>query len=89
MIGLSSTTLEVTSMGIISDLIGDNSNSGAFVFGTISLFEKISNGVAVVMLERLKTCKYVLIQLIIFDHDAFFLFSVNKNTSAAAFIATT
>lgn len=59
LLGVSSTTLLVTSMSITSDLIGENITSGAFVFGTMSLFDKVSNGVAVALLEKFKTCKYV------------------------------
>lgn len=81
LLGVSSTTLLVTSMSITSDLIGENITSGAFVFGTMSLFDKVSNGVAVALLEKFKTCKYVLQSFIIilFDVNLCFNFSEQEH----------
>jgi len=45
-----------SALGLTAELIGDNTKSSAFVYGLMSFGEKIFNGVAVVILERLNTC---------------------------------
>lgn len=54
-IGMSSTTILITSLAITNDLIGSNTDSGAFVFGAMSFVDKISNGVSVMVIENLKS----------------------------------
>jgi len=43
----------VTSLGIISDLIGKNTGSGAFAYGIMSFTDKLSNGLVVMLLQYL------------------------------------
>ena len=42
----------ITSLSLTADLIGRNSESGAFVYGSMSLTDKISNGVAVILIQH-------------------------------------
>lgn len=41
----------VTSLGTTSDLIGDNTESGAFVYGAMSFTDKLSNGLFVMAIQ--------------------------------------
>lgn len=43
----------VTSLGITADLIGPNTESGAFVYGANSFTDKLSNGIAVSIIQAL------------------------------------
>jgi hypothetical protein len=43
----------VTSLGITADLIGDKTDSGAFVYGIMSFTDKLANGIAVVIIQDL------------------------------------
>nr|CAD7399560.1 unnamed protein product [Timema poppensis] len=56
--GAGSSVMLVTSLGITSDLIGSNTESGAFVYGAMSFVDKLANGLAVVVIQSLKcqTC---------------------------------
>ena len=51
--GAGSSVMLVTSLGITADLIGLNTESGAFVYGAMSFIDKLSNGVAVTMVQTL------------------------------------
>lgn len=52
--GCASSIMLVTSLGITADLIGADTNNGAFVYGLMSFSDKISNGVAVMLIQYLK-----------------------------------
>ena len=52
-IGCASSIVSVTSLGITADLIGDHTKHGAFVYGMMSFGDKISNGVAVMIIQYL------------------------------------
>nr|CAD7459697.1 unnamed protein product [Timema tahoe] len=56
--GAGSSVMLVTSLGITSDLIGNNTESGAFVYGAMSFVDKLANGIAVVVIQIFKcqTC---------------------------------
>ena len=41
----------VTSLGITADLIGENSDNGAFIYGSMSFADKLSNGVVVMAVQ--------------------------------------
>lgn len=43
----------VTSLGVCADLIGQNTESGAFVYGVMSFMDKLSNGFAVMLIQYL------------------------------------
>ena len=53
-IGISGSTMFITSVGITNDLIGHNTSSGAFVFGVMSFFDKVSNGAAVMIIQTIQ-----------------------------------
>ncbi|KAK7605436.1 hypothetical protein V9T40_007294 [Parthenolecanium corni] len=48
----------VTSLGISADLIGQDTDNGAFVYGILSFGDKISNGLAVFLIQNLKANHY-------------------------------
>lgn len=43
----------VTSQGIVADLIGEHTTHGAFVYGLMSFADKLSNGIAVMIIQHL------------------------------------
>lgn len=51
-IGIGGSTMLITSLSSTADLIGTNNDSGAFVYGAMSLLDKISNGVAVILIQQ-------------------------------------
>jgi len=48
-----SSILLVTSLGVTADLIGSDTESGAFVYGAMSFADKLSNGLAVTAIQSL------------------------------------
>ena len=48
--------MQLTSLSMTSDLIGDNTNTGAFVYGAMSFSDKLSNGIAVALLQQFSPC---------------------------------
>ncbi|GMR61793.1 hypothetical protein PMAYCL1PPCAC_31988 [Pristionchus mayeri] len=52
-LGISQSILLVTSLDITADLINKNTESGAFVYGAMSLFDKLANGIAYQIIELL------------------------------------
>ncbi|XP_054159274.1 major facilitator superfamily domain-containing protein 12-like [Oppia nitens] len=57
LMGISGSTMLITSLSITNDMIGHNTSSGAFVFGAMSFMDKLSNGIAVIVIENLHPCK--------------------------------
>lgn len=53
LLGAASSVLLVTSLGITADLIGADTESGAFVYGAMSFADKLSNGLAVTTIQSL------------------------------------
>jgi hypothetical protein len=49
----------VTSLGLTVDLIGNATNTAAFVYGSMSFTDKLANGLAVVLIEHLYDIFYV------------------------------
>lgn len=45
-----------SALGLTAELIGNHTKSSAFVYGLMSFGEKIFNGIAVVILEKMNTC---------------------------------
>lgn len=43
----------VTTLGVTADLIGPDTDSGAFVYGSMSFADKLANGVAVMIIQHL------------------------------------
>lgn len=54
LLGAGSSVMLVTSLGITADLIGLNTESGAFVYGAMSFIDKLSNGLAVALIQTFK-----------------------------------
>ena len=54
--GAGSSVLLVTSLSITADLIGPCVESGAFVYGAMSFTDKLSNGIAVMLIQHLNPC---------------------------------
>ncbi|CAL2049957.1 unnamed protein product [Caenorhabditis brenneri] len=50
-IGVAQAILLITSLSITADLINKNTESGAFVYGAMSFFDKLSNGIAYQLIE--------------------------------------
>ena len=48
--------LLITSLGLTADLIGDHIESGALIYGLMSLTDKISNGLAVLLIQDKIPC---------------------------------
>lgn len=47
----------VTSLSMTADLINQNTESGAFVYGAMSFTDKLSNGLAVLVIQLVHPCK--------------------------------
>lgn len=50
-LGAGGSIILVVSLGITADLIGNNTRNGAFVYGIMSFTDKLSNGIAVVIIQ--------------------------------------
>ncbi|XP_060702132.1 major facilitator superfamily domain-containing protein 12a isoform X1 [Hemiscyllium ocellatum] len=57
LLGAGSTTILVTSLAMTTDLIGKNTQSGAFVYGSMSFTDKVANGLGVIIIQSLHPCK--------------------------------
>ncbi|ODM90828.1 Major facilitator superfamily domain-containing protein 12 [Orchesella cincta] len=57
LLGGGSSAMLVTSLSVTADLIGDNVQSGAFVYGSMSLIDKISSGLMVMLISSVNPCK--------------------------------
>lgn len=53
LLGFAGAIMLVTSLGVTSDLIGKNTESGAFAYGVMSFADKLSNGVVVMLIQYL------------------------------------
>ncbi|KAF5297230.1 hypothetical protein FQR65_LT10046 [Abscondita terminalis] len=49
--GIASSIILVTNLGVTADIIGDKTGSGAFVYGIMCFTDKLSNGVAVFLIQ--------------------------------------
>jgi len=56
LVGASGCVFLITSLGLTADLIGDHVQSGALIYGLMSLTDKLSNGLAVVVIQDLIPC---------------------------------
>ncbi|KRY13081.1 Major facilitator superfamily domain-containing protein 12, partial [Trichinella patagoniensis] len=54
LMGISSSSLIINALAFTSDLINKSTESGAFVFGAMSLFDKLLTGVAVQIIQALE-----------------------------------
>lgn len=53
LLGSAGAIMLVTSLGVTSDLIGKNTESGAFAYGIMSFTDKLSNGLVVMLIQYL------------------------------------
>ncbi|XP_064093893.1 major facilitator superfamily domain-containing protein 12-like [Macrobrachium nipponense] len=53
LLGIGGSVLLITSLSITADLIGENSEGGAFVYGFMSLLDKVSNGIVIMVIQKL------------------------------------
>ncbi|XP_068236517.1 major facilitator superfamily domain-containing protein 12-like [Palaemon carinicauda] len=53
LLGIGGSILLITSLSITADLIGENSEGGAFVYGFMSLLDKVSNGIVIMVIQKL------------------------------------
>ena len=52
LLGIGGSTLLITSLSITADLIGSNVEGGAFVYGSMSLIDKVSNGIIIMIIQQ-------------------------------------
>ena len=52
LLGIAGSTLLITSLSITADLIGCNVEGGAFVYGFMSLVDKFSNGIVIMIIQN-------------------------------------
>lgn len=55
-LGTGSATILVMSLSLTADLIGDQTQSGAFVYGAMSFTDKVANGAVVMVIQGLHPC---------------------------------
>ncbi|XP_041912977.1 major facilitator superfamily domain-containing protein 12a isoform X1 [Alosa sapidissima] len=56
LLGTGSATILVMSLSLTADLIGDQTQSGAFVYGAMSFTDKVANGLVVMLIQSLHPC---------------------------------
>ncbi|KAJ8011019.1 hypothetical protein DPEC_G00053850 [Dallia pectoralis] len=56
LLGAGSATILVMSLSMTADLIGDQTQSGAFVYGAMSFTDKVANGLCVMTIQTLHPC---------------------------------
>ncbi|EDO34621.1 predicted protein [Nematostella vectensis] len=56
-LGIGGSLLLVTALTLTADLIGNNKETGAFVYGAMSFVDKLSNGIAVQLIQALHPCR--------------------------------
>ncbi|KAJ8418961.1 hypothetical protein AAFF_G00004600 [Aldrovandia affinis] len=56
LLGAGSATILVMSLSMTADLIGEQTQSGAFVFGAMSFTDKVANGLGVIIIQGLHPC---------------------------------
>ncbi|XP_005813830.1 major facilitator superfamily domain-containing protein 12 [Xiphophorus maculatus] len=59
LLGAGSATILVISLSMTAELIADQTQSGAFVYGAMSFTDKLGNGVAVMMIQAMHPCHTV------------------------------
>uniref|UniRef100_A0A4W5RJS0 Major facilitator superfamily domain containing 12 n=1 Tax=Hucho hucho TaxID=62062 RepID=A0A4W5RJS0_9TELE len=56
LLGAGSATILVMSLSMTAKLIGEQTQSGAFVYGAMSFTDKVANGIGVIIIQRLHPC---------------------------------
>ncbi|CAF2407901.1 unnamed protein product [Rotaria sp. Silwood2] len=57
LLGIGTSTSSICSSALASDLIGLNTECGAFVYGIMSLTDKLTNGIIIVIIQQFNPCK--------------------------------
>ena len=52
LIGFGGSGMRILGLSVISDLIETNTNSSAFIYGSMSLLDKIGNGIAIMLIQQ-------------------------------------
>lgn len=60
LLGAGSATILVISLSMTAELISDQTQSGAFVYGAMSFTDKVANGLAVMLIQSLHPCHTVI-----------------------------
>ncbi|XP_057305601.1 major facilitator superfamily domain-containing protein 12-like isoform X2 [Hydractinia symbiolongicarpus] len=56
LLGMGGSTLLIDSLAMISEMIGENTDTGAFVYGSMSFLDKLSNGAAIMLIQYFHPC---------------------------------
>ena len=56
LLGIGTSTTNISSFSLTSDLIGLNTECGAFVYGTMSFADKLANGVTIAVIQQVNPC---------------------------------
>lgn len=56
LLGVGGSTVLVTALTMLADLIGENVETGAFVYGAMSFTDKLSNGLAIQLIQIFHPC---------------------------------
>ncbi|CAF4829147.1 unnamed protein product [Rotaria sp. Silwood1] len=57
LLGIGASTTGICSITLASDLIGLNTECGAFVYGVMSFLDKIANGIIIAIVQQFNPCK--------------------------------
>ncbi|KAM7409699.1 hypothetical protein PAMA_001271 [Pampus argenteus] len=57
LLGAGSATILVMSLSMTATLIGEQTQSGAFVYGSMSLTDKVANGFGVILIQSIRPCR--------------------------------
>ncbi|XP_039666515.1 major facilitator superfamily domain-containing protein 12 isoform X2 [Perca fluviatilis] len=63
LLGAGSATILVMSLSMTAKLIGEQTQSGAFVYGSMSLTDKFANGLGVILIQSIRPCRCLLPRL--------------------------
>ncbi|XP_061153552.1 major facilitator superfamily domain containing 12b isoform X2 [Syngnathus typhle] len=63
LLGAGSAVILVMSLSMTAKLIGEQTQSGAFVYGSMSLTDKVANGVGVIIIQSIRPCRGMLLGL--------------------------
>lgn len=56
LLGIGTSTTNICSSSLTSDLIGINTESGAFVYGIMSFADKLANGIIIALIQQFNPC---------------------------------
>lgn len=56
-LGIGTSVTNICSFSLTSDLIGLNTESGAFVYGIMSFADKLANGIIIAIIQQFNPCK--------------------------------